>query len=64
MVDEIPTFFDIPKGNQVDKIRWFGGHSKEMLKKLNHTGHLHGIDQDFPLELQKTRDIMKLQPLI
>ena len=55
MVDEILDFFDIKPGQVgIDLTTGFGGHSKEMLKKLNHTGHLHGIDQD-PIELPKTR---------
>ncbi len=56
MVEEILSFFDIqPNEIGIDLTLGFGGHSKEMLEKLNHTGHLHGIDQD-PLELPKTRD--------
>ncbi len=55
MVDEILDFFDIKPGQVgIDLTTGFGGHSKEILKKLNHTGHLHGIDQD-PIELPKTR---------
>ncbi len=56
MVDEIITFFDI-KPNQIglDLTLGFGGHTKEMLQRLNHTGHLHGIDQD-PIELVKTKE--------
>ena len=54
MVDEILGFLDI-KPNQVglDVTLGFGGHSKAMLDKLNHTGHLHAIDLD-PIELPKT----------
>lgn len=56
MVDEILSFFDIKPGEiGIDLTIGFGGHSKEMLEKLNHTGHLHGIDQD-PLELPKTKE--------
>lgn len=56
MVEEILSFFDIqPHEIGIDLTIGFGGHSKEMLEKLNHTGHLHGIDQD-PLELPKTKE--------
>lgn len=56
MVDEILSFFNI-QPNQVglDLTTGFGGHSKAMLEKLQHTGHLHGIDQD-PVELPKTKE--------
>jgi 16S rRNA (cytosine1402-N4)-methyltransferase len=54
MVDEIMAFLDI-KPNQIglDATLGFGGHSKVMLERLNHTGHLHAIDID-PIELPKT----------
>lgn len=54
MVDEILTFLDI-KPNEVglDCTLGFGGHSRKMLGKLNHTGHLHATDLD-PIELPKT----------
>lgn len=56
MVDEILEFFDI-KENQIglDLTLGYGGHSLEMLKKLNHTGHLYQTDQD-PIELPKTKE--------
>ncbi|MDY0295204.1 MAG: 16S rRNA (cytosine(1402)-N(4))-methyltransferase RsmH [Acholeplasmataceae bacterium] len=54
MVDEILTFLDIkPHQIGLDATLGFGGHSKAMLDKLNHTGHLHGIDTD-SIELPKT----------
>lgn len=56
MVEEIISFFNIKQGEiGLDLTTGFGGHSKEMLEKLNHSGHLHGIDQD-PIELPKTKD--------
>lgn len=56
MVDEILSFLDI-KPNEIglDVTLGFGGHTKAMLTKLNHTGHIHGVDQD-PIELPKTLD--------
>lgn len=59
MVDEILGFLDI-KPNQIglDVTLGFGGHSKAMLEKLNHTGHLHAIDLD-PIELPKTYKRLK-----
>ncbi len=56
MVDEILSFLDIKKDEiGVDLTLGFGGHSQEILKKLNHTGHLYGVDQD-PIELPKTKN--------
>lgn len=59
MVDEILAFLDI-KPHQVglDATLGFGGHSKAILEKLNHTGHLHGIDTD-SIELPKTCERLK-----
>lgn len=54
MVDEILAFLDIKPGEVgLDCTLGFGGHSKKMLEKLNHTGHLHATDLD-PIELPKT----------
>ena len=55
MVDEILTFLNI-KPNQIglDATLGYGGHSKSILEKLNHTGHLHATDVD-PIELPKTK---------
>ena len=54
MVDEILAFLDIKPGEiGLDCTLGFGGHSKKMLEKLNHTGHLHATDLD-PIELPKT----------
>lgn len=55
MVDEILSFLDIKKGEVgLDCTLGFGGHSRKMLEKLNHSGHLHATDLD-PIELPKTR---------
>lgn len=54
MVDEILAFLDIKPGEiGLDCTLGFGGHSKKMLEKLNHQGHLHATDLD-PIELPKT----------
>lgn len=56
MVEEILSFLNIkPNEIGIDLTIGFGGHSKAILEKLNHTGHLYGIDQD-PLELPKTKE--------
>lgn len=59
MVNEILEFFDI-KENQVglDVTLGYGGHTIEMLKKLNHTGHMYAIDAD-PIEFVKTVERVK-----
>ncbi|MDY0210547.1 MAG: 16S rRNA (cytosine(1402)-N(4))-methyltransferase RsmH [Acholeplasma sp.] len=54
MVDEILEHLNIQSGETgLDVTLGFGGHTKHMLTKLNHTGHIHGVDQD-PIELPKT----------
>ncbi|RJX25847.1 MAG: 16S rRNA (cytosine(1402)-N(4))-methyltransferase [Acholeplasma sp.] len=59
MVDEILAFLDIkPHQIGLDATLGFGGHFKAMLEKLNHTGHIHGIDTD-PIELPKTYERLK-----
>lgn len=59
MVDEILTFLDIqPDQVGLDATLGFGGHTKAMLERLNHTGHIHATDQD-PIELPKTSDRLK-----
>lgn len=56
MVNEILSFFNVKPGEiGIDLTIGFGGHSKEILERLNHTGHLYGIDQD-PVELPKTEE--------
>ncbi len=59
MVNEILEFFDI-KENQIglDVTLGYGGHTLEMLKKLNHTGHMYGVDAD-PIEFTKTTNRIK-----
>lgn len=55
MVKEILDFFDIQPGQRgLDCTLGYGGHTLEMLKKLNHTGHMVGLDVD-PIESEKTR---------
>lgn len=54
MVDEILRVLNIQAGQiGLDCTLGYGGHAEAMLKTLNHTGHLYGIDQD-PIELEKT----------
>ncbi|MCU0104955.1 16S rRNA (cytosine(1402)-N(4))-methyltransferase RsmH [Acholeplasma vituli] len=54
MIDEILEFLAIQPGEiGLDCTLGFGGHTKHMLTKLNHTGHLHATDLD-PIELPKT----------
>lgn len=54
MIDEILAFLAIQPGEiGLDCTLGFGGHTKHMLTKLNHTGHLHATDLD-PIELPKT----------
>ena len=56
MVCEILAFLDIkPYQIGLDATLGFGGHSKAILEKLNHTGHLHATDVD-PIELPKTKE--------
>ena len=55
MVNEILDFLDIKEGQiGLDATLGYGGHTTEMLKKLNHTGHIYGLDVD-PVESEKTR---------
>jgi 16S rRNA (cytosine1402-N4)-methyltransferase len=55
-VNEIITFFDIQPGQTgVDATLGYGGHSLEILNKLNHTSKLIGLDID-PFELPKTTE--------
>jgi 16S rRNA (cytosine1402-N4)-methyltransferase len=59
MVDEILTFLDIKQGEiGLDCTLGFGGHSRKLLEKLNHSGHLHATDLD-PIELPKTEQRLK-----
>ncbi len=55
MVSEILDFLEIQPGQQgLDATLGYGGHTLAMLQKLNHTGHLYGLDVD-PIESVKTR---------
>lgn len=59
MVQEILDFFDIQPGQKgLDCTLGYGGHTLEMLKKLDHTGHMVGLDVD-PIESAKTRERLK-----
>lgn len=56
MVNEIMDFFDIKEGQiGIDATLGYGGHTKVMLEKLSHTGHIYGLDID-EVEIQKTKD--------
>ena len=56
MVNEILEFLDIKPGQQgLDATLGYGGHTLEMLKKLDHTGHIYGLDVD-PIESAKTKE--------
>lgn len=55
MVQEILDFLQIKPGETgLDATLGYGGHSMEMLKCLNGSGHLHALDVD-PIEIVKTR---------
>lgn len=54
MVNEILDVLNIQPGeNGLDATLGYGGHTKEMLKKLNGEGHITGLDVD-PIEQTKT----------
>lgn len=58
-VNEILNFLDIQQGQiGMDATLGYGGHSTEILKKLNHKGHLYGTDVD-SIELPKTIERLK-----
>lgn len=60
-VDEIMDFLQIRPGQQgVDCTLGYGGHSKEMLKRLEGQGHLYGLDVD-PIESKKTKERLEAQ---
>lgn len=53
-VNEIMDFLQVQPGQiGMDATLGYGGHSTEILKKLNHQGHLYGTDVD-SIELPKT----------
>lgn len=55
-VDEILAFLQITPGQTgLDATLGFGGHSLEMLKRLEGKGHLYATDVD-PIELPRTRE--------
>lgn len=55
MVNEIMEVLDIqPNQFGIDATLGFGGHSLEILKRLNHTGHLYSLDID-SIEILKTK---------
>ena len=55
MVKEILEFLQIKPGQiGLDATLGYGGHSLEMLKKLDNKGHLYALDID-PIELPKTK---------
>lgn len=54
-VKEILDFFDIRPGQVgLDATLGYGGHTREMLKKLQGQGHIYGLDVD-PIESEKTK---------
>ena len=58
-VEEILEFLQIEPGQiGLDATLGYGGHSTEMLKKLEGKGHLYALDID-PIELPKTRERLK-----
>lgn len=55
-VQEILDFLQIQPGQKgMDATLGYGGHTLEMLKCLNHQGHLYATDVD-PIESEKTRE--------
>ncbi len=56
LVDEILDFLQITPGQiGMDATLGYGGHTQEMLKKLEGKGHLYATDVD-PIELPRTRE--------
>lgn len=53
-VNEILDFLDIKPGQKgLDATLGYGGHTLEMLSRLNGQGHIYGLDID-PIEIKKT----------
>ena len=60
-VNEILDFLQIQPGMVgVDATLGYGGHTKEMLKKLEGNGHVYGLDVD-PIESAKTKERLRNQ---
>lgn len=60
-VNEILDFLQIKPGMAgVDATLGYGGHTKEMLKKLEGNGHVYGLDVD-PIESAKTKERLRSQ---
>ena len=60
-VNEILDFLQIQPGMVgVDATLGYGGHTKEMLKKLEGKGHVYGLDVD-PIESAKTKERLRNQ---
>lgn len=60
-VNEILDFLQIQPGMVgVDATLGYGGHTKEMLKKLEGKGHIYGLDVD-PIESAKTKERLRGQ---
>ena len=55
-VKEILDFLQIKPGQKgLDATLGYGGHTLEMLKCLEHNGHIYGLDVD-PIESEKTKE--------
>ncbi len=60
-VEEILEFLNIQPGQRgLDATLGYGGHTKEMVAKLQGKGHLYSLDVD-PIELPKTRERLAAQ---
>ena len=61
MVEEILDFLQIRPGQKgLDATLGYGGHTKEMLQRLNGQGHLYALDAD-PIESVKTKERLEKQ---
>lgn len=59
MVKEIIDFLQIKPGQTgLDATLGYGGHTQQMLKCLDHQGHIYGLDVD-PIESAKTKERLK-----
>ncbi|NLL92633.1 MAG: 16S rRNA (cytosine(1402)-N(4))-methyltransferase RsmH [Clostridiales bacterium] len=60
-VKEILDFLQIKPGQiGLDATLGYGGHTLEMLKCLDHKGHMYGLDVD-PIEIVKTKERLEKQ---